>query len=122
MRTSNVWLSSEASAKAISILPLQVPLITSLQLGFLHATWLGQQLARTSLLKWYLAWTSAKLGKKYDSPESASLIQRFIQVISFTIPLFNHSDMDCKAAVCAFMNRQKKARCLCRPMAWTSQK
>ena len=57
-----------------------MPLLTSLQLGFLHATWVGQQLARTSLLKWYLAWTSAKLGMLYDSPESASLIQHFIQV------------------------------------------
>lgn len=59
---------------------MQVPLKTSVQLGFLHATWLGQQLARTSLLRWYLAWSSERLGKKYDSTESGSLIAHFIQV------------------------------------------
>jgi hypothetical protein len=52
----------------------------SFQLGLLHGTWLGQQLARTSLLRWYLRWTSAKLGRKYDSPESRALIPRFIEV------------------------------------------
>lgn len=69
-----------------------MPLITSVQLGFLHATWIGQQLARTSLLKWYLAWSSAELGMKYDSPESAALIQRFIEVTAFTLSLTELSD------------------------------
>ena len=59
----------------------QVPLMISFQLGLLHGTWLGQQLARTSLLRWYLRWTSVNLGKKYDSPDSAALIPRFIQVL-----------------------------------------
>ena len=76
-------LSSDISAQRV----FQVPFITSLQLGFLHATWIGQQLARTSVLKWYLAWTSKELGMKYDSHESAALIQRFIQVRAFTLLL-----------------------------------
>ncbi|BDA47835.1 phosphatidylserine decarboxylase proenzyme 2 [Coccomyxa sp. Obi] len=57
----------------------KVPLVISFQLGLLHATWLGQQLARTSLLRWYLRWTSVNLGIKYDSPDSREFIPRFIQ-------------------------------------------
>ncbi|CAK0785085.1 hypothetical protein CVIRNUC_008291 [Coccomyxa viridis] len=83
----------------------KVPLITSVQLGFLHATWIGQQLARTSLLKWYLAWSSAELGMKYDSPESAALIQRFIEAYGVDMSDVQGSPQDYRT-LNAFFSRQ----------------
>ena len=65
---------------------MQVPWKIAVQLGLLHQTWLGQQLAKTSLLRWYFRSSSAKLGEKYDSPDSAKLIPRFIQVGGLPAP------------------------------------
>lgn len=76
------WSQKEVlQQQHIEYLIPQVPLVISFQLGLLHATWLGQHIARTSLLRWYLRWTSVNLGVKYDSPDSRAMIPRFIEVL-----------------------------------------
>ena len=77
---------------------MQVPWKIAVQLGLLHQTWLGQQLARTSLLRWYFRSSSAKLGRTYDAPASARLIPRFIQVYFSKLPAIFH-------AACTWANK-----------------
>ena len=54
-------------------------MLVRLQLDLIHSCWIGAVLIRSACFRRFLIARSARLGQKYDSPQSKKIIPKFIE-------------------------------------------